>query len=84
MERDGCALAETVRSSVERLALEKVEFEALSERLHSMREGLLASEQRMDALGQQERNLSGLPGRLEEFAEVLETLTERADELSGK
>ena len=84
MERDGRALAETVRNNVEKLALEKTEFEALSERLYSMREAVQDSEQRMEALGQQAAHLGGLPTRLDEFANVLETLTEQAHELSGK
>ena len=84
METDGRALAEMARSNLEKLALEKTEFEALSERLRAMQEAVQASEQRMNVLSQQERQLGLLPKRFDEFAHVFETLTERADELSGK
>ena len=84
MERDGRALADMARTNVEKLALEKKEFEALSERLRVMQEAVQESEQRMDEVSQQERQLSLFPQRLDELGRSFETLMNAADELSRK
>lgn len=70
MENDGRALAATIATHVERLALEKKQFETF--------------EQRMEKLIEHERQLSYLPERLEEFSRIFEALTNQADELRRK
>ena len=84
MEKDGRALVGLLRANVEKLALEKQEFEALSERLRAMQEAVQESEQRMEALGVKERHLSLLPQRIDEFSRAFEALMGQADELSRK
>ena len=84
MERDGRALADLTRGNVEKLALKQTESEALGERLRALQEAVRESEQRMSVLSQQERHLSLLPQRFDEFGQMFETLTGTADELSGK
>ena len=84
MERDGRALADMARTNVEKLVLEKKEFEALNERLQGMQEAVQESEQRMNAVSQQERQLSFLPQRFDELGRSFETLMGVADELSRK
>ena len=84
MEREGRALADVVRTNVEKLALEKKEFEALNERLRAMQAAVLESEQRMSALTAQERQLALLPQRFDEFGQLFETLSGTVDELSAK
>ena len=84
MELDGRALADLTRANVEKLVLKQKESEALGERLLTLQEAVRESEQRMNLLSNQERQLSLLPQRFDEFAQLFETLTGMADELSGK
>ena len=84
MEKDGHALVDVMRSSVERLALEKREFEAFDERLRALRDSIQDAEQRMEALGVRERQLAYLPQRIDEFSRSFESLMNEADELGRK
>jgi DNA repair exonuclease SbcCD ATPase subunit len=70
MEKDGRALATAISTHVERLELEKKQFEVF--------------EQRIEALIQHERHLSYLPERLDEFSRTFEALTDEVDELRRK
>ena len=69
-EKDGRALAADIGTHVERLALEKKQFEVI--------------EQRMKSLIECERQLTYLPPRLDEFSTIFQALTEEADELRRK
>jgi uncharacterized coiled-coil DUF342 family protein len=70
MDKDGRALVTAIDTHVERLALEKKQFEVF--------------EQRMETLIQHERHLSFLPQRLDEFSRIFQTLSDQADELRRK
>lgn len=77
-------LLRELRGSMEALALHKKEFETFNQRLRTWHESLDGAEQRLEALAAQERQLSFLPERLDEFSQIFRSLMMQADELSSK
>lgn len=58
MEKDGRALVDVMRTYVEKLALDKKEFEAFDQRLRSLQGSVHEAESRMEALSVKERHLA--------------------------
>lgn len=83
-EKDAGALLRELRGSMETLALHKEEFETFNQRLRTLQQSLDGAEQRLEALGAHERQLSLLPERLDEFSQIFRSLMTQADELSSK
>ena len=54
-EKDGRVLVDSLRASLERLALEKKEFDALDLRLRALQDAVKEAEASMEALGVKER-----------------------------
>src|SRR5947208_16064837 len=54
-EKEGHSLTESIRSHVERLSVEKKEFEAFEQRLHTLKTSIGASEGRIIALVTEEQ-----------------------------
>ena len=83
-EKDGRVLVDSMRASLERVALEKKEFEALSLRLHALQSSVGEAEARMEALGTKERNLSQLHQKADILNESFQGLSVQADDLAKK
>ena len=84
MEKDGRALVDVMRTYVEKLALEKKEFEAFDQRLRSLQGSVHEAEGKMEALSVKERNLSQLNQRVDALGKDFQALMGQADELSKK
>ncbi|MBM3818867.1 MAG: hypothetical protein FJW14_07620 [Acidimicrobiia bacterium] len=84
MEKDGRALVDVMRTYVEKLALEKKEFEAFDQRLRSLQTSVHEAEGRMEALNAKERHLATLGQRVDVLSKDFTTLMGQADELTKK
>jgi chromosome segregation ATPase len=84
MEKDGSALLQGVRSSLDRLTIERREIEAFEARLLALQGTVADAEQRMEALGSRERQLSQLPQRIDEFSRQFAALKSSAEDLGRK
>ena len=71
-------------ASIERLALEKKEFDALDARLRALQGSVGQAETHMEALGTKERNLSQLHQKVDVLSQAFEGLTAQADDLAKK
>ena len=83
-EKDGRALVDTMRASIERLGLERKEFEALDSRLRVLQGSVREAESRMEALGAKERNLSQLHQKVDTLSKDFLGLSTQADDLAKK
>ena len=83
-EKDGRALMDSLRASLERVALEKKEFEALDLRLRALQDAVKEAEASMGALGVKERNLSQLHHKADVLNQSFQELSVQADELAKK
>ena len=83
-EKDGRVLVDSMRASLERVALEKKEFEALDLRLRALQGSVKEAEARMEALGVKERNLSQLHQKADVLNQNFQGLSVQADELAKK
>ena len=83
-EKDGQALVDSMRASLETVALEKKEFEALNLRLHALQGAVKEAEASMEALGVKERNLSQLHKKTDVLNQNFQELSVQADELAKK
>ena len=83
-EKDGRVLVDSLRASLERVALEKKEFEALDLRLRALQGSVREAEARMEALGTKERNLSQLHQKADILNESFQGLSVQAEDLAKK
>ena len=83
-EKDGRALVDSMRTSIERLALEKKEAEALDVRLRTLQGSVREAEAHMEALGTKERNLAPLHQKVDILSQNIQGLSVHADDLAKK
>ena len=83
-EKDGRALVDTMRGSIEKLGLEKKEFEAFDQRLRALQGAVSEAEARMDALVTKEKSLAQLNQKVDVMSKDFQSLSVTADELSRK
>jgi len=84
VRKDGRNIVDTMRGHVEKLALEKKEFEAFDQRLRALQLALGEAEARMDALTNKEKHLASLNQRVEGLNKDFQSLMAHADELTKK
>ena len=84
MEKDGRALVDLMRTYIEGLAVEKQGVAAFDERLRALHGSVHDAERRMDALSASERQLESLSPRADELSGAFQALTRRADELGER
>ena len=84
MEKDSRALVDLMRSHVEKLSLEKKEFEAYDQRLRGLQTAVAEAESRMDAMAAREKHLSLLSQRADELSKEFQALVSQTDDLSKK
>ena len=83
-EKDGRVLMDSMRASLERVALEKKQFEAFDLRLGMLQGAVKEAEARMEALGVKERNFSQLHQKVDVLNQSFQGLSVQADELAKK
>lgn len=83
-ERDGRALVETVRASLERLALEKTQFDVLDRRLGAIQTSLEGAEVRMSLLASKEHHVGEVRQQIEDVAGELQILNAHARDLAER
>lgn len=84
MQREGAAVLDAVRTSLDRLAAEKREIETFEARLQTLHGAVGDAEQRMEALATREQQLGFLPPRIEEFSRQFAALASQAEDLGRK
>src|SRR5258705_5939978 len=83
-EKDGRTLVDVLRTNLEKLSLEKKEFESFDQRLRALQSSVREAENRVDALSAKEKNLSLLNQKADALSKEFQTLTGHADELTRK
>jgi chromosome segregation ATPase len=81
---DGGVLVDSMHASLERVALEKEQFEAFDLRLRMLQDAVKEAEGRMEAIGVTERNFSELPQKADVLNQSFQGLSVQADELAKK
>ena len=84
LEKEATGLLEAVRQQIEKLALEKKEFEAFDQRLHTLQSTLGEAEGRLDALAAKDKNLVALTQKVDGLAKRFEDLFNQAEDLTRK
>ena len=84
LEKDSRSLSDYLKTSVERLAVEKKEFDVFDQRLRAVQGAIGESETRTDALLAKDKMLSALTQRADGLNKDFLTLVAQADELSHK
>jgi len=83
-ERDGVALTESLRGHVERLGVDKKEFEAFDERLRTLQTSVGEAEGRMEALAAKDKDITELDQRADALAKHFQELFAQNDDLAKK
>src|SRR5204862_2498709 len=83
-EKDGSNLLDLLRTNLEKLSLEKKEFESFDQRLRALQTSVREAENRVEALSAKEKNLSLLNQKADALSKEFQTLLTHADELTKK
>src|SRR4030095_11880202 len=84
VKKEPKTLNESIRGHVEKLALEKKEFEAYDLRLKTLQTSVGEAEARMDALAVRDKNVTQLNQRVDTMAKRYQELFTQSDELNKK
>jgi chromosome segregation ATPase len=84
LEQDSRALTEYLKHNVERLAVEKKEFDAFDHRLKALQNGIADAEGRMDSLLARDQAMSALAQRVDAIGKDFQALGTQADALALK
>ena len=81
LDRDRGQLSEFMQGYLDRLAVEKKEFDAFDQRIRSLHVAIAAIEKSVDGVATKERHVSALNQRIEELGTQLKALSVQASEL---
>jgi chromosome segregation ATPase len=84
LDKESRGLAEYLKTTVERLAVDKKEFDQFDHRLRSLSGGIAESEARMDGVLQKDKQLAVMNQHADELSKSFQTLMAQADEMSRK
>ncbi len=84
LEREATTLLDAVRLQLERLSLEKKEFEAFDQRLQTLQTTVTEAEGRLDTLATKDKHLVALTQKVDGLAKRFEDLFTQSEELSKK
>jgi chromosome segregation ATPase len=84
LERESRTLAEYLRQNVERLSVERKEFDAFDHRLTALQNGIANAEGRMEALSARDKTVATLAQRVDAVVKDIQTVGAHADELMRK
>ena len=84
VEKDGHALNESIRGHVDKLTVEKKEFEIFDQRLRVLQASVGEAEGRMESLAAKDKNVTQLNQRVDALAKRYQELFTQSDELNKK
>ena len=84
LDKESRGLSEYLKTTVERLSVDRKEFDQFDHRLRSLSGAVAESEARMDGVLQKDKSLSAMNQRADELSKAFQTLMAQADEMSRK
>ncbi len=84
LEKESRGLSEYLKTTVERLAVDKKEFDQFDHRLRALSGSVAESEARMDGVLQKDKQLAVMNQRADELSQSFQTLMAQADEMTRK
>ena len=84
VEKDGHALNDSIRGHVDKLTVEKKEFEVFDQRLRVLQASVGEAEGRMESLAAKDKNVTQLNQRVDTLAKRYQELFTQSDELNKK
>ena len=84
LDKDSRALSEYLKTTVERLSVDKKEFDQFDHRLRALSGAVAESETRMDGVLAKDKSLSAMNQRADELSKSFQTLMAQADEMGRK
>ena len=84
LDKESRGLGEYLKTTVERLAVDKKEFDQFDHRLRTLSTGVTEAETRMDGVLQKDKQLSAMNQRADELSKSFQTLMAQADEMARK
>ncbi len=84
LDKESRGLADYLKSTVERLVVDKKEFDQFDQRLRVLSGGVAESEARMDGVLQKDKQLAAMNQRADELSKSFQTLMVQADEMGRK
>lgn len=84
LDKESRGLADYLKSTVERLSVDKKEFDQFDHRLRALSGGVAEAEARMDGVLQKDKQLAVMNSRADELSKSFQTLMAQADEMGRK
>jgi chromosome segregation ATPase len=84
LEKESRGLSDYLKTTVERLAVDKKEFDQFDHRLRALSGGVAEAEARMDGVLQKDKQLAAMNQRADELSKSFQTLNAQADEMTRK
>lgn len=84
LDKESRGLAEYLKTTVERLAVDKKEFDQFDHRLRTLSGAVAEAEARMDGVLQKDKQLGVMNQHADELSKTFQTLMAQADEMSRK
>ena len=84
LDKDSRGLSDYLKTTVERLSVDKKEFDQFDHRLRALSGALAESETRMDGVIAKDKSLSAMNQRADELSASFQTLLAQADEMARK
>jgi chromosome segregation ATPase len=84
LDKESRGLSEYLKTTVERLAVDKKEFDQFDHRLRALSGQVAESETRMDGVLQKDKQLAVMNQRADELSKAFQTLTAQADDMARK
>jgi chromosome segregation ATPase len=84
LDKESRGLSEYLKTTVERLAVDKKEFDQFDHRLRALSGSVGEAEARMDGVLQKDKQLAVMNQRADELSKSFQTLTAQADEMARK
>jgi chromosome segregation ATPase len=84
LDKESRGLSEYLKTTVERLGVDKKEFDQFDHRLRALSGGVTEAEARMDGVLQKDKQLAIMNQRADELSKSFQTLNAQADEMTRK
>ena len=84
LDKESRGLSEYLKTTVERLGVDKKEFDQFDHRLRALSGGVAEAEARMDGVLQKDKQLAVMNQRADELSKSFQTLNAQADEMTRK
>ena len=84
LDKESRGLSEYLKTTVERLSVDRKEFDQFDHRLRALSGAVAESEARMDGVLQKDKSLSAMNQRADELSKSFQTLMAQADEMARK